>query len=231
MNKETLKKELQKIGIQLTENQEKQLEKYYELLIQTNNYTNLTRITEKEAVYLKHFYDSLTITKVIDLTQNLSLIDIGTGAGFPGLVLKIVYPNLKVTLLDSLNKRIDFLNKVIKELNLKDIKTVHSRIEDYKEEQFDIVTSRAVAKTNMLLELSCKLPKVNGYFIFLKGNIEEELKESENAQKLLNIKLIQKEEFLLPIENSKRTIIKFQKTKEIQDKYPRNFTQIKQKPL
>ncbi len=231
MNRETLKKELQKIGIQLTENQEKQLEKYYELLIQTNNYTNLTRITEKEAVYLKHFYDSLTITKVIDLTQNLSLIDIGTGAGFPGLVLKIVYPNLKVTLLDSLNKRIDFLNKVIKELNLKDIKTVHSRIEDYKEEQFDIVTSRAVAKTNMLLELSCKLPKVNGYFIFLKGNIEEELKESENAQKLLNIKLIQKEEFLLPIENSKRTIIKLQKTEEINNKYPRNFTQIKQKPL
>ena len=230
MNRETLKKELQKIGIQLTENQEKQLEKYYELLIQTNNYTNLTRITEKEAVYLKHFYDSLTITKVIDLTQNLSLIDIGTGAGFPGLVLKIVYPNLKVTLLDSLNKRIDFLNKVIKELNLKDIKTVHSRIEDYKEEQFDIVTSRAVAKTNMLLELSCKLPKVNGYFIFLKGNIEEELKESENAQKLLNIKLIQKEEFLLPIENSKRTIIKLQKTEEINNKYPRNFTQIKQKP-
>lgn len=231
MNRETLKKELQKIGIQLTDNQEKQLEKYYELLIQTNNYTNLTRITEKEAVYLKHFYDSLTITKVIDLTQNLSLIDIGTGAGFPGLVLKIVYPNLKVTLLDSLNKRIDFLNKVIKELNLKDIKTVHSRIEDYKEEQFDIVTSRAVAKTNMLLELSCKLPKVNGYFIFLKGNIEEELKESENAQKLLNIKLIQKEEFLLPIENSKRTIIKLQKTEEINNKYPRNFTQIKQKPL
>ncbi len=231
MNRETLKKELQKIGIQLTENQEKQLEKYYELLIQTNNYTNLTRITEKEAVYLKHFYDSLTITKVIDLTQNLSLIDIGTGAGFPGLVLKIVYPNLKVTLLDSLNKRIDFLNKVIKELNLKDIKTVHSRIEDYKEEQFDIVTSRAVAKTNMLLELSCKLPKVNGYFIFLKGNIEEELKESENAQKLLHIKLIQKEEFLLPIENSKRTIIKLQKTEEINNKYPRNFTQIKQKPL
>ena len=231
MNRETLKKELQKIGIQLTENQEKQLEKYYELLIQTNNYTNLTRITEKEAVYLKHFYDSLTITKVIDLTQNLSLIDIGTGAGFPGLVLKIVYPNLKVTLLDSLNKRIDFLNKVIKELNLKDIKTVHSRIEDYKEEQFDIVTSRAVANTNMLLELSCKLPKVNGYLIFLKGNIEEELKESENAQKLLHIKLIQKEEFLLPIENSKRTIIKLQKTEEINNKYPRNFTQIKQKPL
>ena len=231
MNNETFKKELKEIGIDLTETQEKQLEKYYEMLIETNKHTNLTRITEKEDVYLKHFYDSLTIVKVIDLNQNISLIDIGTGAGFPGLVLKIVFPNLKVTLLDSLNKRIDFLNKVIKELNLKDIKTVHSRIEDYRKEQFDIVTSRAVAKTNMLLELSYRLPKTNGYFIFLKGNIEEELKESENALKELNVKLIEKDEFLLPIENSKRTIIKLQKTGETKDKYPRNFTQIKQKPL
>lgn len=231
MNSETFKKELKELGIKLTETQEKQLEKYYEMLIETNKHTNLTRITEKEDVYLKHFYDSLTIVKVIDLNQNISLIDIGTGAGFPGLVLKIVFPKLKVTLLDSLNKRIDFLNKVIKELNLKDIKTVHSRIEDYRKEQFDIVTSRAVAKTNMLLELSYRLPKTNGYFIFLKGNIEEELKESENALKELNIKLIEKEEFLLPIENSKRTIIKLQKNGKTKDKYPRNFTQIKQKPL
>ena len=231
MNNETFKKELKELGIKLTETQEKQLEKYYEMLIETNKHTNLTRITEKEDVYLKHFYDSLTIVKVIDLNQNISIIDIGSGAGFPGLVLKIVFPNLKVTLLDSLNKRIDFLNKVIKELNLKDIKTVHSRIEDYRKEQFDIVTSRAVAKTNMLLELSYRLPKTNGYFIFLKGNIEEELKESENALKELNVKLIEKDEFLLPIENSKRTIIKLQKTGQTKDKYPRNFTQIKQKPL
>lgn len=231
MNKETFIKELKKLKITLTKTQLEELEKYYQMLIETNKITNLTRITEKEEVYLKHFYDSLTITKVIDLNQNLSLIDIGTGAGFPGLVLKIVFPNLKITLLDSLNKRIDFLNKVIKELNLKDIKTVHSRIEDYKEEKFDIVTSRAVAKTNILLELSSQLPKVNGHFIFLKSEIEEELKEAENALKTLNLKLIQKEEFQLPIENSKRTIIKIQKTTDISPKYPRNFTKIKQKPL
>lgn len=231
MNKEQFKEELKKLNIELTKKQEQQLEKYYELLIEENKKTNLTRITQKDEVYLKHFYDSLTITKVIDLNQNLSLIDIGTGAGFPGLVLKIVFPTLNITLLDSLNKRIDFLNKVIKELNLKNIKTVNSRIEDYQKETFDIVTSRAVAKTNILLELSCKLPKTNGYFIFLKANIEEELKESQNAIKELNLTIEKKETFNLPIENSQRTILKIKKISPIPTKYPRNFAKIKKKPL
>ena len=231
MKKEVFKNELEKLNIILTKTQEEQLEKYYEILVETNKYTNLTRIIEKEEVYLKHFYDSLTITKVIDLTKEQTLIDIGTGAGFPGLVLKIVFPNLKITLLDSLNKRVDFLNQVIKELDLKDIKTVHSRIEDYKKEQFDIVTSRAVAKTNILLELAYDLPKEQGYFIFLKGDMKQELKESEHAIKELNLKLIQKEEFFLPFENSKRTIIKIQKNNKTNNKYPRNFTQIKKNPL
>lgn len=231
MNEKVFKNELNKLGINLTQEQENQLEKYYKLLKEENKKTNLTRITEKEEVYLKHFYDSLTIVKVIDLNKDLSLIDIGTGAGFPGLVLKIVFPNLKITLLDSLNKRIEFLNKVIKELNLKGIKTVHSRIEDYKEEKFDIVVSRAVAKTNILLELSCQLPKEKGYFILLKGQIEEELKEASNAIKELNLKLISVEKFLLPIENSNRTILKIQKTEKISNKYPRNFTKIKKNPL
>ena len=231
MKKEVFKNELEKLNIILTKTQEEQLEKYYEILVETNKYTNLTRIIEKEEVYLKHFYDSLTITKVIDLTKEQTLIDIGTGAGFPGLVLKIVFPNLKITLLDSLNKRIDFLNQVIKELDLKDIKTVHSRIKKYKKEQFDIVTSRAVAKTNILLELAYNLPKEQGYFIFLKGDMKQELKESEHAIKELNLKLIQKEEFFLPFENSKRTIIKIQKNNKTNNKYPRNFTQIKKNPL
>lgn len=231
MNKEQFKEELKKLNIELTKRQEQQLEKYYELLIEENKKTNLTRITQKDEVYLKHFYDSLTITKVIDLNQNLSLIDIGTGAGFPGLVLKIVFPTLNITLLDSLNKRIEFLNKVIKELNLKNIKTVNSRIEDYQKETFDIVTSRAVAKTNILLELSCKLPKTNGYFIFLKANIEEELKESQNAIKELNLTIEKKETFNLPIENSQRTILKIKKISPIPTKYPRNFAKIKKKPL
>ena len=231
MNKEQFKEELKKLNIELTKKQEQQLEKYYELLIEENKKTNLTRITQKDEVYLKHFYDSLTITKVIDLNQNLSLIDIGTGAGFPGLVLKIVFPTLNITLLDSLNKRIEFLNKVIKELNLKNIKTVNSRIEDYQKETFDIVTSRAVAKTNILLELSCRLTKINGYFIFLKANIEEELKESQNAIKELNLTIEKKEIFNLPIENSQRTILKIKKISPIPTKYPRNFAKIKKKPL
>ena len=231
MNKEEFEKELLKLNINITPQQEEQLNKYYEMLIETNKKTNLTRITNKEDVYLKHFYDSLTVAKVIDLTEDLNIIDIGTGAGFPGLVLKIVFPKLKITLLDSLNKRITFLNEVIKELGLTNIKTVHSRIEDYKEEKFDIVVSRAVAKTNVLLELSCQLLKKDGYFIFLKSNIEEELLSSQNAIEKLSLKLVKKEEFYLPKENSNRTILKIQKQKEISNKYPRNFTLIKQKPL
>src|SRR5574344_1189515 len=122
MNKEIFKKELKKLNIELTKEQNNNLEKYFNLLVEANKSINLTTITEKEAVYLKHFYDSLTLTKAIDLTKNLKIIDIGTGAGFPGIVLKIVFPNLEITLLDSLDKRIKFLDKVIKELNLKNIK-------------------------------------------------------------------------------------------------------------
>ena len=222
---------LEKLNIKITKNQLKDLEKYYEMLIETNKNLNLTRITEKQEVYLKHFYDSLTIAKVIDLNQNLNIIDIGTGAGFPGIVLKIVYPHLKITLLDSLEKRINFLNQVIKTLNLKDIKTVTSRIEDYKEENFDIVTSRAVAKTNILLELACQLPKKNGYFILLKSNIDEELKEAQNAIKTLNLEIETIKETKLPKENSKRTILKIKKLGQISNKYPRNFAKIKKNPL
>ena len=222
---------LKKLNIKISEKQLKDLEKYYEMLIETNKNLNLTRITEKQEVYLKHFYDSLTISQVIDLNQNLNIIDIGTGAGFPGIVLKIVYPHLKITLLDSLEKRINFLNQVIKTLNLKDIKTVTSRIEDYKEENFDIVTSRAVAKTNILLELACQLPKKNGYFILLKSNINEELKEAQNALKTLNLEIETIKEIKLPKENSKRTILKIKKLQQISNKYPRNFAKIKKNPL
>ena len=129
MNKEEFINKLKELNIELTQEQEDQLEKYYEMLVETNKTTNLTRITNKEDVYLKHFYDSLTTVKVLDLKDNLSIIDIGTGAGFPGIVLKIVFPNLKITLLDSLNKRIEFLKIVIKELNLDNIEAVHKRAE------------------------------------------------------------------------------------------------------
>lgn len=232
MNKELFLEELKKLGILLTPKQEQDLDTYYKLLISYNNNVNLTAITKEEDVYLKHFYDSLTLFKGIDLKENLKICDLGTGAGFPGLVLKIVFPNLSITLVDSLEKRIKFLDLVIKELELKNIKTVHSRIEEFKEiEAFDVVVSRAVAKINVLLELGCKLPKVNGLFVFMKGNILEELKSAKNALKVLNYSLEKIINFKLPIEESERNIVILKHTSPTSNKYPRQFSIIKKKPL
>lgn len=226
MNQNKFIEELKKINISINELQLKQLERYYELLVEYNKVMNLTGITIKEEVYLKHFYDSLTIAKVIDLNQYDTLCDIGTGAGFPGLVIKIIYPNLKITLLDSLNKRLNFLNIVIKELNLKDIETIHIRAEEYKK-QFDIVVARAVAPLNILLEYCIPITKVNGYFIAMKGKNEE----ANNALKELNSEIIETNSFLLPIEQSNRTIIKIKKIKETNKKFPRKYSEIKKNPL
>ena len=232
MNKELFLEELKKLGILLTPKQEQDLDTYYKLLISYNNNVNLTAIKKEEDVYLKHFYDSLTLFKGIDLKENLKICDLGTGAGFPGLVLKIVFPNLSITLVDSLEKRIKFLDLVIKELELKNIKTVHSRIEEFKEiEAFDVVVSRAVAKINILLELGCKLPKVNGLFVFMKGNILEELKSAKNALKVLNYSLEKIINFKLPIEESERNIVILKHTSPTSNKYPRQFSIIKKKPL
>lgn len=232
MNKELFLEELKKLGILLTPKQEQDLDTYYKLLISYNNNVNLTAITKEEDVYLKHFYDSLTLFKGIDLKENLKICDLGTGAGFPGLVLKIVFPNLSITLVDSLEKRIKFLDLVIKELELKNIKTVHSRIEEFKEiEAFDVVVSRAVAKINILLELGCKLPKVNGLFVFMKGNILEELKSAKNALKVLNYSLEKIINFKLPIEESERNIVILKHISPTSNKYPRQFSIIKKKPL
>lgn len=226
--------ELKKININITDEQLTKLEKYYELLIEENEKINLTNITKREDVYLKHFYDSLTLIKIIDLNKIDSLCDIGTGAGFPGLVIKIVFPNINVTLIDSLNKRIDFLNKVIKELELKNIETLHSRIEEYgvkNREKYDLVTARAVASLNVLLEYSIPLVKEDKYFVAMKSNVEEELKNIDKAIKELDIKLENKIEFKLPIEESKRTLISFKKLQKTSKKYPRRYAIIKQKPL
>lgn len=232
MNKELFLEELKKLGILLTPKQEQDLDTYYKLLISYNNNVNLTAITKEEDVYLKHFYDSLTLFKGIDLKENLKICDLGTGAGFPGLVLKIVFPNLSITLVDSLEKRIKFLDLVIKELELKNIKTVHSRIEEFKEiEAFDVVVSRAVSKINILLELGCKLPKVNGLFVFMKGNILEKLKSAKNALKVLNYSLEKIINFKLPIEESERNIVILKHTFPTSNKYPRQFSIIKKKPL
>lgn len=232
MNKELFLEELKKLGILLTPKQEQDLDTYYKFIISYNNNVNLTAITKEEDVYLKHFYDSLTLFKGIDLKENLKICDLGTGAGFPGLVLKIVFPNLSITLVDSLEKRIKFLDLVIKELELKNIKTVHSRIEEFKEtEAFDVVVSRAVAKINILLELGCNIPKVNGLFVFMKGNILEELKSAKNALKVLNYSLEKIISFKLPIEESERNIVILKHTSPTSNKYPRQFSIIKKKPL
>ena len=226
--------ELKKLNIEPTEEQLKKLNKYYELLIEYNKIMNLTGITEKDQVYLKHFYDSLTIAKVIDLNKEETLCDIGTGAGFPGIVLKIIFPNLKITLIDSLNKRIEFLKIVIKVLELNNIEAIHARAEEYakeNKEKYDVVTSRAVAPLNILLELSIPLLKINKYFISYKGNISREIIESENALKQLDSIIEQIEEFELPKENSTRTIIKIKKENKTNKKYPRKFSEIKKKPL
>ena len=234
MNLNSFISELKKINIEITDTQLKQLNKYYELLVEYNKVMNLTGITELEQVYLKHFYDSLTLTKVIDPTKEESLCDVGTGAGFPGLVIKILFPNLKVTLVDSLNKRIEFLKTVIKELNLKDIEAIHARAEEFAQinrEKYDIVTSRAVAPLNILLEYNIPILKENKYFIAYKGIISQEIIDSEHALKELNAKVEKVEEFLLPIEQSNRTLILIKKEKKTNKKYPRKNADIKKKPL
>lgn len=226
--------ELKKINIEITEQQLEKLKKYYEMLVEYNKVMNLTGITEQEQVYLKHFYDSLTISKIIDLSKEETLCDIGTGAGFPGLVLKIIYPNLKITLVDSLNKRIEFLKQVIKELELNNIEAIHTRAEEFAQnnkEKYDIVTSRAVAPLNILLEYGIPLTKTNKYFISYKGNIDEELEQSKNALEKLDSKIEKIEKFNLPIEESSRTLIKIKKIKPTSKKYPRKNNEIKNKPL
>lgn len=224
MNLEQFIEETTKLGIILTQEKIDKLEKFYELLISWNEKMNLTRIIEKEDVYLKHFYDSITLVKVIDLSQDLTLCDVGSGAGFPGIVLKIMFPNLKITLIDSLLKRVNYLNEIIKELNLLDIKAIHTRAEDYGKkhrEEYDIVTARAVANLKSLSEICIPMVKEKGYFVSMKGNIEEELISAKPMIGTLGGNIEEINEFLLPIENSNRTLIKIKKIKKTDTIYPR----------
>jgi len=233
MNKELFIKELKKININITDKQLSQLDEYYQILVEENNKYNLTNITDIEQVYLKHFYDSLTIVKVIDL-NNQSLCDIGTGAGFPGLVLKILFPDLDITLVEATEKRCNFLKLVIDKLNLSKVTIINERAEIYSKEvreQFDIVTSRAVAPLKHLLEYSIPLVKVNGYYIAMKGNIEKEIDNIDDYYKKIHIKTLKEERFLLPIEESNRTIALYQKEQKTDNKYPRKYSEIKKKEI
>ena len=230
MNQDRFIEETKKLGIELDNEKLAKLNKFYELLISWNEKINLTTITKRKDVYLKHFYDSLTLVKGIDLTRDLKVLDVGTGAGFPGIVLKIIFPNLKITLLDSLNKRINYLNEIIKELDLKDIETKCLRVEDYAHiasEEYDLVVARAVSHLGILIETCTPLLKVNAYLIAMKSNVEEEIKESSNILKNIKAEIKEVITFNLPIENSIRTLVKIQKKDKTPSKYPRPYGKIK----
>ena len=232
MNIDEFKREVEKLGILVTDEEINKLEKYAFLLKDWNEKINLTAITEKEQVFLKHFYDSLTLVKIIDLEQVSSLCDLGTGAGFPGLVLKIFFPNLKLTLVDALNKRINFLDIVVKELDLKDVILVHARAEEYGRENrelFDVVTARALSSFPILLEYGVPLLKVNGHLIAMRGL--DDSNDGINALKVLNSKINGVLEFKLPYENSQRTLVDVIKLSKTSLKYPRRYSDIKKKTL
>lgn len=208
---------------------------YYEMLYETSKVMNLTTIVELEDAYIKHFYDSLLLSKVLDLNQELTFADIGTGAGFPGLVLKIVFPNLKVTLVEPITKRCKFLQSVIDKLNLKDIVVVNDRAENYikiSRETFDVVTARAVASLNILSEICTPFVKIDGVFVALKGSsYQEEIDQACQAVGKLKIKLVKKELFNLPLSLGERAILLYKKYDKTPNMYPRLYAKIKKNPL
>lgn len=232
-----LTKKVKELSIVLNDKQTQQFEQYYNILVEWNKVMNLTAITEYEEVVEKHFLDSLTIVDAINMEKIETLIDVGTGAGFPGIPLKIAFPHLKVTLLDSLNKRIKFLNEVIDLLELDDIKTIHGRAEDYAKqaeyrEQYDICVSRAVANLATLSEYCLPYVKVDGLFVpYKSGEIDEELKSSEKAVSILGGKVEEVVKFQLPGTDIGRSYVKIHKIKETKKKYPRKAGMPTKEPL
>ncbi|AZU64782.1 16S rRNA (guanine(527)-N(7))-methyltransferase RsmG [Neobacillus mesonae] len=227
MNIEQFIASLKEKGITLTEKQLDQFEKYYETLVEWNEKMNLTAITDKEDVYLKHFYDSITAGFYFDFTKPLRLSDVGAGAGFPSIPLKIIFPEIEVTIVDSLNKRISFLNHLANVLGLEKVQFVHDRAETFGvnpkyRESFDVVTARAVARMSVLSELCLPLVKVGGHFLALKAaNAEEELNAGKKAITTFGGRLESMSTFKLPIEESERNILIIKKEKQTPKKYPR----------
>lgn len=236
-----LRAEIEKIGIHLEDKQVQQFLVYYELLTEWNKVMNLTAITDFKEVVQKHFVDSLSLIKAVDGSflqkKGISMIDIGTGAGFPGIPLKIVFPNLKVTLLDSLNKRIKFLNGVTGKLELRNITAIHGRAEDFAKqkeyrEQFDLSVSRAVANLATLSEYSLPYVKKGGFFFSYKAeDIEEEIESSKNAIKILGGRIDEVIKFNLPDSDVKRAIVKIEKNNFTNKKYPRKAGIPSKEPL
>ncbi len=227
---------LAEIGIELSDLQKQQFTDYYEMLIEKNKVMNLTAITEFSEVITKHFIDSLALIKAIDL-KNQKLLDIGTGAGFPGIPLKIAFPDLDIILLDSLNKRLTFLSEVIEHLNLRKISTLHGRAEDYGKnpdyrEKFDLCVSRAVAKLSSLSEYCIPYVKKDGFFISYKsGKVEEELIASERALQILGSKVDKVLSFDLPGTDIERTLVRIKKVSQTPKNYPRSAGKPSKEPL
>lgn len=230
-------KDLDALGVSLTEKQIEQFLRYYELLVEKNRVMNLTAITEYKDVLKKHFVDSVSLVKAFDLSGNLSVIDVGTGAGFPGLALKLAFPKLKVTLLDSLNKRIHFLNEVIDELGIDGVDTIHGRAEDFAKlgklrEKYDLCVSRAVANLSTLCEYCLPFVRVGGLFVSYKSEkIIEELASAEKAVSVLGGKVERQVQFTLPDSDVYRNLVLIRKEKVSPLKYPRKAGLPAKEPL
>lgn len=231
------RKDLDSLSVSLTDEQIEQFIIYYEMLVEKNKVMNLTAITEFDEVLKKHFVDSLSLVKAYDMTQDISVIDIGTGAGFPGIPLKIAFPNMKITLLDSLNKRIGFLQEVIDTLGLEEIEALHGRAEDYAKpgklrEQFDLCVSRAVANLSTLSEYCLPYVKVGGKFISYKSEkISEEMKEAEHAISVLGGKVENQVAFTLPDSDIYRNLFIITKCNETPRQYPRKAGTASKNPI
>ena len=239
MNPEKFVLELSKHNFELTDKQKQQFKLYFKMLIEVNEHVNLTRITEEDEVYLQYFYDSITplFTFGAVFKDGATLCDVGAGAGFPSIPLKILKPGLKVTIVDSLQKRLNFLKDLISELGLTDVELVHGRAEDVGQnklyrERFDIVTARAVARMSVLSEYCLPLVKKGGYFVALKGpKAEDELDDGKKALEVLGGKLIKDEELTLPESEEERTLVLVQKVKSTPKKYPRQAGTPRRKPI
>ena len=236
-NEDILRQGIKDFGIEVNDQMVSDLKTYREILVDWNQKMNLTGIEEEKEVFIKHFLDSISAVSNGYIKDGISLIDVGTGAGFPGLPLKICLQNIKLTLLDSLNKRINFLQEVSNTVNLKDVEFIHVRAEDFGKnsdyrEQYDVATARAVAGLPILMEFCVPFVKVGGYFVCLKGpNANLELEESKIAMDILGLEFVEKIDIELPNEELKHNILVFKKIKNTPEKYPRKAGKPAKSPI